>query len=733
MKRLGGASRRYLIAFLMVFLFGVATVYVNTVAAATARIFVDPPNVMNTALVPPENFTVALKISGVTGLMGVEFKLNWDTGLLDLAKITLAFPWSPYFLAANQTTEASGQYWLSVTAIPPAPTFSGDTTIATFIFKVTGVGSTPLSLTDTILGDAAANDMPHDVGDGFFSNVEIVPSILYVQPPSIIDPGLVPPHDFTINVNIGKASNLYSFDIKLNYDTGVLDVIGISEGSFLSGFGTTVVNKIQDDPVSGTVWMSVSLTDPAPAASGNGTLFSVTFQVAALGESTLHLFDTSLLDKNANSIVHTTSDGYFNNVLLASLYVDPPLKIDPALTPASTFTIDIDLANITSLYGYEFTLTYDTSFLNALGILDYPHPSNETHFTSRYDLDDRNGRIYVNVSYYPPAAQITSVPPIKLVTIIFQVQSYGASVLHLTGSKLVDSSGITIVHVTSDGFVSVAPPDVAIVAVSAHPTMIYPGAIVTVEVTAANLGIFRLETFDVTAYRGSTLIGTTTVTDLPPMTNTTLLFTWDTMGVPAGDYTISARASVVSLETDLTNNYLSDGTVHIAAPDVAVIDIQPGSNIIYQGWTINVTVIVQNQGLLPSDFGVTAFYDTTEIGTKSVTGLAAGASATLIFDWDTTTAPYCHNYTISAQATILPGEVDTADNVLASAGRVKVRILGDVNGDGTVNVLDLIVVNNAFASLPGDPNYNLYADLNQDGRINVLDMIIVSTHLGLSC
>ena len=732
MKILGRVNQRLLIAFLMIFLFAVGVIHVDIAAAATSKLYVDPPNVMNTSLVPPKNFTVTIKVSDVVGLFGVEFKLSWDTSLLDLAKVTLAFPWSPYFLAANQTSESIGQYWLSVTAIPPGTAFTGSMTIATLVFRVTGTGSTALSLTDTILGDSGANDMPHDIGDGFFSNVEIIPAILYVQPPSIIDPGLVSPKNFTVNLNIGKANNLYGFNLKLAYNTTVLDVAHMAEGSFLSSFGTTVINKMQDDPVGGVVWIAISLVSPAPAASGNGTLCSVTFRVTAKGESTLHLFDTSLTDKNGNSIVHTTSDGYFNNVLLAVLYVDPPIVIDPGLTPASTFTVDIKLANITNLYSYEFILTYDTSFLNALGIMDYPHPANETHFTSHFDIDDRNGRMLFNVSYYPPASQITSVAPLRLATITFQVQSYGASVLHLSGSKLVDSLGTRIVHVTADGFVSVAPPDVAIVAVSASPTMTYVGTSVNVVVIAANLGVFRLETFSVTAYRGSTIIGVATVTDLPPLTNTTLMFAWDTTGVTVGDYAISARASVVSLETNLTNNYLSDGIVHIVTPDVAVMKVTPDLNIVYQGWKINVTVIVQNQGVLPVDFSVTSYYDTTAIGTKSVTGLASGTNATLIFEWDTTTAPYCHNYTISAQAIIVPGEIDTADNVLAD-GKVKVRIVGDVNGDGTVNVLDLIQISKAFASFPGDPKYNYYADVNRDGRINVLDMILVATHLGLHC
>jgi parallel beta-helix repeat protein len=58
------------------------------------------------------------------------------------------------------------------------------------------------------------------------------------------------------------------------------------------------------------------------------------------------------------------------------------------------------------------------------------------------------------------------------------------------------------------------------------------------------------------------------------------------------------------------------------------------------------------------------------------------------------------------------------------------RIIGDVNDDRTISILDLILVSKAFSTFPGDPNYNLAADINLDGKINILDMILVSTHLG---
>ena len=48
-------------------------------------------------------------------------------------------------------------------------------------------------------------------------------------------------------------------------------------------------------------------------------------------------------------------------------------------------------------------------------------------------------------------------------------------------------------------------------------------------------------------------------------------------------------------------------------------------------------------------------------------------------------------------------------------------LVGDVNGDGTVNLSDLQGFASAYLSTPGDPNYNPAADFNQDGIVNLVD------------
>jgi Dockerin type I domain len=53
--------------------------------------------------------------------------------------------------------------------------------------------------------------------------------------------------------------------------------------------------------------------------------------------------------------------------------------------------------------------------------------------------------------------------------------------------------------------------------------------------------------------------------------------------------------------------------------------------------------------------------------------------------------------------------------------QVDTTLVGDVNGDGTVNQADLQPFATAYETVPGNPNYNLAADFNHDGIVNQVD------------
>ena len=74
------------------------------------------------------------------------------------------------------------------------------------------------------------------------------------------------------------------------------------------------------------------------------------------------------------------------------------------------------------------------------------------------------------------------------------------------------------------------------------------------------------------------------------------------------------------------------------------------------------------------------------------------------------------NATPSETAIVVGGDAPTAS-------------ASDVNGDGTTNILDMVVISQYF----GRPaSRNLRADVNGDGNINILDLIIVAQQLGTS-
>jgi hypothetical protein len=57
-------------------------------------------------------------------------------------------------------------------------------------------------------------------------------------------------------------------------------------------------------------------------------------------------------------------------------------------------------------------------------------------------------------------------------------------------------------------------------------------------------------------------------------------------------------------------------------------------------------------------------------------------------------------------------------------------LVGDVNGDGVVDMTDIALVAAAFGSNPASPNWNPYADINHDGVVDILDVALVASNFG---
>jgi hypothetical protein len=189
---------------------------------------------------------------------------------------------------------------------------------------------------------------------------------------------------------------------------------------------------------------------------------------------------------------------------------------------------------------------------------------------------------------------------------------------------------------------------------------------------------------------------------------------------PAGSYAVNLNATDGTSVT-AKSNVASFTVIVIFA--VAITVHAPSKTIVGQGYSLNTTVSVANKGDLTEVFNVTLYANTTAIATQTFS-LASGNSTTITFTWNT--EGFAHgSYAISANVTLATGGENNWTN---SSGYepIKVTIPGDINGDGTVNGLDLAIL--AANWLQNVPQANPNADINGDGIVNGLDLAIMAQY-----
>jgi general secretion pathway protein D len=102
------------------------------------------------------------------------------------------------------------------------------------------------------------------------------------------DPAVASPASgstFSVNVSLRSAADLFSAPVQISYDPSVLQFVSIANGDILTKDGQAVALVHRED--SGSVQASATRPPGSGGVSGDGTLFTLTFQAKKLGQAVI--------------------------------------------------------------------------------------------------------------------------------------------------------------------------------------------------------------------------------------------------------------------------------------------------------------------------------------------------------------------------------------------------------------------------------------------------------------
>jgi len=584
-------------------------------------IMVVPAITEDPTLTPGKNFTISIKTDyNGTDIQAYQFTLSYNPNVLHGVEVTNGdlittdeHPSATFMPGTFDNTEGTlsltGAFFFFI--VKPAPITSGPGILANVTFTVVGYGTSDITIgPETVLfgyteggyGEPYhiidAETMPDHIQHGYFDNTEPPPPppprpVISLDPlESTVQLG----DSFTIDVTVVDVTDLGCWAFSLSYNTTILDAISVSptpdtanntdwvpvdaEGVFHPDGPPAV------DDTMGRVMVGALIPVPqGQGLTGSFTLLTINFTATEAGECALDLYDTVLGDSMGNAISHTTLDG---SVTVHSHM--PVISLNPTESTVQfgdSFTIDVNVTDVTDLGAWEFKLDYDPTILDAVEVIYEGRITKNNIYWMPVDaegvfhpdgpptIDDTIGRVWVG-ALFPIGEEFTGSG--ILLTINFTAIAPGNCTLHLYDTVLGDSMAAPISHRTLDGSVTVDPgaevygvvvtdvvqwfkdPPVTDAAYSTWP--------INLNVTVENVGSMTVNC-TVTVYYDSIEIATQTVTDLISAEIRTLTLVGDITGLDPGHsagvyYTLKANATTIGFpDFNLADNEFVYGQVKI--------------------------------------------------------------------------------------------------------------------------------------------------------------------------
>ena len=380
---------------------------------------------------------------------------------------------------------------------------------------------------------------------------------------------------FTVDVNIEKVIDAFAYEFKLawNYTVISLQSAVRPAGHFLEplldpGNAFVPVWKINltRDATNQTAHFGYTLLAPENVRTGSGALIELAFKVLAIGETTIALTNSKLPDESEMPIPHTIANGYFlNGVPYHDLAVIDVRLSKDTVRWGEIVGVQVDVENNGNVpESFSVTVCADTSTAMIGDELI----------------------IGVQSSWLPPKSSVStmnfwwdtsSAPPGNLITSAFAQADPDDNNM---------SNNLFI-----NGAINFLPSvrNLAVLYIWPRESAAHIGDLAQVEVAIQDQGS-TAETAFVRIYAdlnteviGDEVVIGNATTSLNAFSSRTLVFLWNTTGLAAGNYTISAAIDPLPEEAELQDNNMTRGILQLfeSIPCTEIIIITCPANVTF--------------------------------------------------------------------------------------------------------------------------------------------------------
>jgi len=284
---------------------------------------------------------------------------------------------------------------------------------------------------------------------------------------------------------------------------------------------------------------------------------------------------------------------------IQTIEAEPEVRVylDPEVSHAAigqTFSVNISIANVTDLYGYEFKLFWNNTLLNCIQTVNTPPAG--WNYVSYYpglqqNYNSTHARYHRGVCAFPPSTPFDGGTILAILT--FQVLEVGDCVLDLCDVILGDSSAEVIEDWNNkdspdDGYFEYTPLQHDVAVFLDSPMHIIPGNSVLLNATVFNGGLDNETNVELRLLINGSMVSSTVVSFLEVGSSQTLSYLWTTSTLEA-IYNVTTYVPPIPDEGFTLNNMGSVRAVvshvirvpiHYPAIQEAIDAANPGDTIL---------------------------------------------------------------------------------------------------------------------------------------------------------